>query len=86
MRTLSFCLLPFVSFVYFVVPSALIATVAAADRPNVLWISIEDSSPDLGCYGDKYAVSPYIDKLASQGCRYTNCFTHAGVCAPSRTR
>jgi uncharacterized sulfatase len=57
----------------------------AADRPNILWISIEDSSPDLGCYGDKYAVSPNIDKLASQGCRYTNCFTHAGVCAPSRS-
>lgn len=62
------------------------ATVAlAADHPNILWVSIEDTSPDLGCYGDKYAVTPNLDKLASQGCRYTNCFTHAGVCAPSRS-
>jgi uncharacterized sulfatase len=59
--------------------------VVAADRPNILWVSIEDTSPDLGCYGDKYAVTPNLDRLAGQGCRYTNCFTHAGVCAPSRS-
>lgn len=57
----------------------------AAERPNILWISLEDISPDLGCYGDKYAVTPNIDKLAAEGCRYTQCFTHAGVCAPSRS-
>ena len=57
----------------------------AAERPNILWISLEDISPDLGCYGDKYAVTPNIDRLAAQGCRYTSVFTHAGVCAPSRS-
>jgi uncharacterized sulfatase len=57
----------------------------AAEKPNILWISIEDTSPKLGCYGDKYAVTPNLDKLASEGCRYTHCFTHAGVCAPSRS-
>lgn len=57
----------------------------AAENPNILWISIEDTSPKLGCYGDKYAVTPNLDKLASEGCRYTRCFTHAGVCAPSRS-
>jgi N-sulfoglucosamine sulfohydrolase len=64
---------------------AIYGAAMAADRPNFLWISIEDTSPDLGCYGDKYAVTPNLDRLASQGCRYTNCFTHAGVCAPSRS-
>jgi uncharacterized sulfatase len=54
-------------------------------RPNILWISCEDTSPDLGCYGDQYAITPNIDRLASQGVRYTRCFTHAGVCAPSRS-
>jgi uncharacterized sulfatase len=54
-------------------------------RPNILWISTEDLSPDLGCYGDAYAVTPNIDKLAAQGVRYTSVFTHAGVCAPSRS-
>jgi len=77
--------IPFVSFVYFVVTPLACPYAAAADRPNILWVSIEDTSPDLGCYGDKYAVTPNLDRLASQGCRYTNCFTHAGVCAPSRS-
>jgi N-sulfoglucosamine sulfohydrolase len=58
---------------------------AAPARPNILWISIEDTSPDLGCYGDKYATTPVLDKFATESVRYTRCFTHAGVCAPSRS-
>ena len=54
-------------------------------RPNILWISVEDISPDLGCYGDPYAVTPNLDRLATQGTRFTRCFTHMGVCAPSRS-
>jgi N-sulfoglucosamine sulfohydrolase len=54
-------------------------------RPNILWISTEDISPDLGCYGDSYAVTPSVDKLAAQGVRYTNAFATAPVCAPSRS-
>ena len=38
-----------------------------AQRPNILWISLEDISPDLGCYGDSYAITPHIDRLARQG-------------------
>ncbi len=55
------------------------------ERPNILWISAEDTSPDLGCCGDKYAVTPNLDRLAAEGMRYTNVFTSAGVCAPSRS-
>jgi uncharacterized sulfatase len=54
-------------------------------RPNILWVSCEDISPDLGCYGDSYAVSPNIDKLASEGVRYNNVYSHSGVCAPTRS-
>jgi N-sulfoglucosamine sulfohydrolase len=54
-------------------------------RPNILWISLEDTSPDFGCYGDKYAVTPLFDEFAKQGVRYTRVFTHAPVCAPSRS-
>jgi uncharacterized sulfatase len=54
-------------------------------RPSFLWISTEDISPDLGCYGDQYAVTPNLDRLASQGVRYSHVFSHAGVCAPSRS-
>ncbi|WP_231616075.1 sulfatase-like hydrolase/transferase [Novipirellula artificiosorum] len=54
-------------------------------RPNILWLSCEDISPHLGCYGDKDAITPNIDGLAKQGVRYSNVFTTAGVCAPCRS-
>src|ERR671923_1747175 len=57
----------------------------AAARPNILWITCEDISPNLGCYGDKYAVTPNLDRLASQGVRFTHAFAPIGVCAPSRS-
>jgi N-sulfoglucosamine sulfohydrolase len=56
-----------------------------AGRPwNVLWITLEDTSPRLGCYGDPLARTPNLDRLAAQGCRFTHAFATAGVCAPSR--
>lgn len=57
----------------------------AAERPNILWISCEDISPHLGCYGDPNATTPNLDALAQEGVRYTGAFTCHGVCAPSRT-
>ncbi|MBA4409087.1 MAG: sulfatase [Odoribacter sp.] len=56
----------------------------ADNRHNIIWISTEDFSPHLGCYGDKVAQTPNIDKLASQGVRFTNVFTTAAICAPVR--
>ena len=53
--------------------------------PNILWITCEDISPNLGCYGDRYAVTPNLDRLAAQGVRYTAAFAPIGVCAPSRS-
>lgn len=55
------------------------------DRPNILWISCEDISPHLGCYGDRNAVTPNLDKLAAEGTLFTHAFSCHGVCAPSRT-
>ena len=57
----------------------------AADRPNIVWISVEDISSHLGCYGDRNATTPNLDNFAKQGVRYTQAFTCHGVCAPSRT-
>jgi len=56
----------------------------ARKQPNILWISTEDMSAHLGCYGDKVAKTPNIDRLASQGIRYTNVFTTAAISAPCR--
>lgn len=58
---------------------------SAAPRPNILWLSCEDISPHLGCYGYELATTPHIDQLATQGIRYTNAFATAGVCAPCRS-
>ncbi|MEZ5573072.1 MAG: sulfatase [Halioglobus sp.] len=53
-------------------------------RPNILLLMAEDMSSRVGAFGDAVAVTPNLDKLAEQGVRYTNTFTTAGVCAPSR--
>nr|WKN34220.1 sulfatase-like hydrolase/transferase [Tunicatimonas sp. TK19036] len=56
-----------------------------AERPpNILWITSEDNSPLVGAYGDTFATTPNIDRLATEGVRYTNAFAAAPVCAPSR--
>ena len=65
--------------------SVMFAAVGFAERPNILWISCEDISPHLGCYGDPHAITPHLDRLASEGVRYTHAFTTAGVCAPCRS-
>lgn len=54
-------------------------------RPNFLFIVGEDLGPQLACYGDKNAITPNLDKFASEGARFTRAFTHAPVCAPSRS-
>ena len=51
----------------------------ASKRPNILWISAEDLSPRLGCYGDSLAQTPILDRLAEEGMRFTNVFTSAPV-------
>src|SRR5690554_3459309 len=56
----------------------------STSQPNIIWIIAEDLSLDLGCYGAP-VNTPTIDRLASEGIMYTNMFTTAGVCAPSRT-
>jgi arylsulfatase A-like enzyme len=66
-------------------PDHLLAADTVPDRPNILWISCEDISPNLGCYGDAYARTPVLDELARQGVLYTNAFGVTGVCAPNRS-
>lgn len=58
---------------------------AERSRPNILWISFEDTNPYYGCYGDKVARTPAVDRLASEGCLWTRAFSTAGVCAPARS-
>jgi arylsulfatase A-like enzyme len=59
--------------------------VAAESRPNILWITSEDHGAQMGCYGDKFATTPNVDKLAARGMIYTRAWSCAPVCAPSRS-
>ena len=54
-------------------------------RPNILWIVGENLKLDLGCYGAKNVKTPNLDKLASEGEKYTKVFSTSPVCAPSRS-
>jgi uncharacterized sulfatase len=56
----------------------------APQRPNIVWIVLDDASPAIGADGDPQATTPNIDRLASQGVRFTHSFTHYPGCAPSR--
>jgi arylsulfatase A-like enzyme len=56
------------------------------ERPNIVFIFADDwGFGDLGCYGNKEVATPNLDKLASQGTRYTQFHVTSGVCSPSRS-
>lgn len=54
------------------------------ELPNIIWLTSEDNSPFFGCYGDEFATTPNLDKLASEGFLYTHAYANAPVCAPTR--
>jgi iduronate 2-sulfatase len=57
---------------------------AAATRPNVLLICVDDLKPVLGCYGDRRVKSPNIDRLAKRSVLFERAYCNQAVCAPSR--
>lgn len=59
-------------------------TCSGAGRPNILLIVSEDNSPELGTYGDPYARTPNLDRLASEGVRFDRAFVAQAGCSPSR--
>jgi arylsulfatase A-like enzyme len=70
-----------------VLTSALLlgAPAAAADRPNVLFIAIDDLRDWVGYLGDEQAKTPNLDRLAARGLHFTRSYCAAPVCNPSRT-
>ena len=65
--------------------AASLAACTAAAKPNILWVIAEDFSPELGCYGDKTVSTPNIDRLASEGVRYTQACVTAPICSIARS-
>ncbi len=86
MRTLNRTFTPAFALLIASIASEFRPSIAAADdRPNIVWISCEDISPNLGCYGDPHAITPNLDRLAAEGVRFDRAFTTAGVCAVVRS-
>ena len=57
---------------------------AFADQPNVLLILVDDLKPAMGAYGDRFAITPNLDRLAKRGMRFDLAYANQAVCAPSR--
>lgn len=55
------------------------------EKPNILWVMIEDWSTDLACYGTPLVHTPNIDKLADEGIRFERAYTTSPVCSTSRS-
>ena len=64
---------------------ALANAAPTSSRPNILWVIADDMGVEAGCFGVSIMRTPNIDKLASEGARFTRCFTTAPVCSPSRS-
>lgn len=60
------------------------ASALSAEKPNVLFIAVDDLKPTLGCYGDKLAKTPNVDRLAARGTVFEHAYCAQAVCAPSR--
>lgn len=56
----------------------------AQERPNILFISVDDLRPSMGCYGDSLAITPNMDRLAARGLQFNRAYCQVAVCNPSR--
>jgi iduronate 2-sulfatase len=57
---------------------------AASERPNVLFIAVDDLKPVLGCYGNPIVKTPNMDRLADRGVLFERAYVNQAVCSPSR--
>ena len=60
------------------------ATCQADDRPNILFIAVDDLRPSMGSYGDTAAVTPHMNRLASRSLQFNRAYCQVAVCNPSR--
>ena len=68
----------------FILSLILLATATGAERPNILFIAIDDLRPELGCYGAAQVKTPHIDKLAAGGMLFKRAYCQVPICMGSR--
>lgn len=74
-----------VAFLAALLLGAVVTPGAAAERPNVVVIFADDLGyGDLGCYGSPVIRTPHLDRMAAEGLRFTDFYSAAEVCTPSR--
>src|SRR5687767_15765040 len=75
----------FVIFVSFVVSLASFSPGADSPRPNIVFVLVDDMGyADLGCMGAKDIRTPNIDRIAAEGVKFTDFYSNAPVCTPTR--
>ena len=62
-----------------------LSRVGAEERPNIVWIFVEDMNGWYGCYGDDTVPTPHLDALAARGLRFDRAYMPAGVCSATRS-
>ena len=80
-------LLPLLILLALAPRSALPGAVPSAPplKPNIIYILLDDAGiGDFSAYGCKYGVTPNIDRLATEGMKFTRAYSGSAVCAPSR--
>ena len=71
-------------FFLFLVFLSLAGSAVAAEKPNILFIAIDDLRPELGCYGSTAIKSPNLDAIAASGVRFDRAYCQEAICSPSR--
>lgn len=73
------------NLIIFVAALITLIPVRAADRPNILWIVVDDMSANFSCYGENKIETPYVDKLAAEGVRFSRAYATSPVCSTFRS-
>lgn len=63
----------------------LVSPSSAAERPNIVWIIVDDMSAHFSCYGETSIQTPNVDRLAAEGIRFSNAYVTAPVCSTCRS-
>ncbi|HYF00617.1 MAG TPA: sulfatase [Planctomycetota bacterium] len=63
----------------------LLAPRPSDERPNIVWIVVDDMSANFSCYGEKTVETPHVDRMAREGTRFARAYVTAPVCSPCRS-